>query len=69
MMNIKEALETMSGLFDCLYESGCLFEVNTGAIARGYRTIPYPQMEFLKEFFNSFNWELTLSISNWTSIL
>ncbi|MBQ8358327.1 MAG: histidinol-phosphatase HisJ family protein [Oscillospiraceae bacterium] len=27
-----------------------LFEVNTGAIARGYRTSPYPQMEFLKEF-------------------
>ena len=26
------------------------FEVNTGAIARGYRSIPYPQMEFLKEF-------------------
>ena len=24
MMDIKEALETMSGLFDCLYESGCL---------------------------------------------
>lgn len=26
------------------------FEVNTGAIARGYRTTPYPQTEFLKEF-------------------
>ena len=26
------------------------FEVNTGAISRGYRTSPYPQMEFLKEF-------------------
>ena len=26
------------------------FEVNTGAIARGYRTKPYPQVEFLKEF-------------------
>ena len=24
MMNIKEALEAMSGLFDCLYKSGCL---------------------------------------------
>lgn len=29
-----------------------MFEVNTGAIARGYRTTPYPQMEFLKEFQN-----------------
>lgn len=27
-----------------------LFEVNTGAIAREYRTAPYPQMEFLREF-------------------
>lgn len=27
-----------------------LLEVNTGAIARGYRTTPYPQTEFLKEF-------------------
>ena len=27
-----------------------LFEVNTGAIARGYRTLPYPQMEFMQEF-------------------
>lgn len=26
------------------------FEVNTGAISRGYRTSPYPQIEFLKEF-------------------
>lgn len=26
-----------------------LFEVNTGAISRGYRTSPYPQMEFLQE--------------------
>ena len=27
-----------------------LFEVNTGAISRGYRTAPYPQMAFLQEF-------------------
>lgn len=27
-----------------------LFEVNTGAIARGYRTRPYPQLEFIREF-------------------
>ena len=29
-----------------------LFEVNTGAISRGYRTEAYPQNEFLKEFKN-----------------
>ena len=27
-----------------------LFEVNTGAVARGYRTAPYPQLDFMKEF-------------------
>ena len=27
-----------------------MFEVNTGAVSRGYKTTPYPQMEFLKEF-------------------
>ena len=26
------------------------FEVNTGAVARGCRTAPYPQMDFLREF-------------------
>ncbi len=26
------------------------FEVNTGSIARGYKAIPYPQIEFLREF-------------------
>ena len=29
-----------------------LFEVNTGAISRGYRTSPYPQREFVEEFYN-----------------
>ena len=27
------------------------FEVNTGAISRGYRSSPYPQIEFLREFY------------------
>lgn len=26
------------------------FEVNTSAVSRGYKTTPYPQMEFLREF-------------------
>ena len=29
-----------------------LFEINSGAIARGYKKAPYPQMDFLKEFKN-----------------
>ena len=28
-------------------QSGCLFEVNTGAISRGYRTKPYPNEDLL----------------------
>lgn len=28
-------------------ESGCIFEVNTGAISRGYRTTPYPHERLL----------------------
>lgn len=28
-------------------ESGCIFEVNTGAIGRGYRTAPYPHERLL----------------------
>ena len=37
---------------DTLLESGALFEINTGAIARGYRTAAYPApaiMAYLKE--------------------
>lgn len=39
--------------FDAIHALGGkipLFEVNTGAISRGYRTSPYPQIEFLREF-------------------
>lgn len=39
----KEAIRSLKGSIP-------LFEVNTGAISRGYRTTPYPQTEFLKEF-------------------
>lgn len=37
-----EAAEALAGKIPC-------FEVNTGAIARGYRTTPYPQPFLLKE--------------------
>ncbi|MBE6589621.1 MAG: histidinol-phosphatase HisJ family protein [Ruminococcaceae bacterium] len=33
---------------DALLEKGMLFEVNTGAIARGYRTKPYPELSMLR---------------------
>lgn len=38
-----ETLEALTGRIP-------LFEVNTGAIARGYRTSPYPSVPILKEF-------------------
>ena len=42
----KYALEAM----DALVGKIPFFEVNTGAISRGYRTIPYPELDILKEF-------------------
>ncbi len=33
---------------DALLEKGMLFEVNTGAIARGYRKNPYPELSMLR---------------------
>ena len=44
---IQPALEAM----DALLETGLPFEVNTGAISRGYRKEPYPSSFLLKELF------------------
>lgn len=33
---------------DILLESGAVFEINTGAISRGYRTSPYPSDEIIR---------------------
>lgn len=33
---------------DAMLETGCVFEVNTGAISRGWRTAPYPDTFILK---------------------
>ena len=41
----KAALAAM----DALCDAGKIFEVNTGAISRGWRTAPYPSAELLKE--------------------
>ena len=32
---------------ESVLQSGCIFEVNTGAISRGYRTLPYPHEDIL----------------------
>ena len=46
----KEYLNYAKGAIDSLKGKIDIFEVNTGAISRGYRTSPYPQKELLKEF-------------------
>ena len=46
----KKYLDMGFEAIDALKGKIPFFEVNTGAISRGYRTAPYPQMDFLKEF-------------------
>ena len=45
----KEYLQAGYAAIHALRGKIPLFEVNTGAIARGYKQIPYPQPEFLRE--------------------
>ena len=45
----KEYRGMVLDAIDALADSGVVFEVNTGAIARGYRTTPYPEAFILKE--------------------
>lgn len=45
-----EYLKAATEAIDALRGKIPLFEVNTGAIARGYRTTPYPTLPLLKEF-------------------
>ena len=46
----KEYLNYAFEAIDALKGKIPFFEVNTGAIARKYRTTPYPSMEIMKEF-------------------
>lgn len=47
--NEKQYQLAASKAMDCLIEAGKIFEVNTGAISRGYRTMPYPSKALLCE--------------------
>ncbi len=38
---------------DCLLKSNPIFEINTGAISRGYRTVPYPDRPVLTKLARS----------------
>lgn len=49
-MNSKEYLCAAVECAELLAGKIPFFEVNTGAIARGYRTLPYPSLPLLKEF-------------------
>lgn len=44
----KEYLQYAFDAIDCLIRAGKIFEVNTGAISRGYRSTPYPHKTLLK---------------------
>ena len=44
----EEYLEYAQKAVDKLLKTGAVFEINTGAMARGYRTSPYPSIEILK---------------------
>ncbi len=43
----KKHDEIAKSFIETVANKGLLFEVNTGAIARGYRTLPYPSSELL----------------------
>jgi histidinol-phosphatase (PHP family) len=49
----KDAIDALTGEIP-------IFEVNTGAISRGYRTTPYPH-PFLLKFFKERGWKATIS--------
>ncbi len=47
-----EYLEPALAAMKKLNDQGLPFEINTGAISRGYRTLPYPNRILLKELYN-----------------
>lgn len=48
----EEYLEYAEKAVKKLLQTGAIFEINTGAMARGYRTSPYPSFEILKMIYN-----------------
>lgn len=53
---LKMAYETL----DCLIQNNKIIEVNTGAIAKGYRTKPYPDFHLL-QYINQHNGKILLN--------
>ncbi len=48
-LNNAEYIKLATEYIEKANGSGCIFEVNTGAISRGYRKTPYPQEELLQK--------------------
>lgn len=46
-LNNSEYISLARKYIKCAIKSGCIFEVNTGAMSRGYRTSPYPSGDLL----------------------
>ncbi len=49
--NSKEYLDLAYNAMDAVFPYCDLFEVNTGAISRGYKTVPYPAVPILKRLY------------------
>lgn len=47
LMHNRDYIRLAENYLDVALSSGCIFEVNTGAIARGMRTTPYPSVDLL----------------------
>lgn len=58
--NHPRYLQTAKDAMEQLVCAGKIFEVNSGAISRGYRTAPYPSMELLR-FLRELDGKLCLS--------
>ena len=52
--------KTVEKYIETVADTGCIFEVNTGAISRGYRSAPYPARNLL-HILNAHNAKLVLS--------
>jgi len=48
----EEYLEYAEKAVDKLVKTGAIFEINTGAMARGHKTSPYPSVEILKMIYS-----------------
>ena len=51
--NHKRYIDAYKSALDLLLKSGAIFEINTGAVARTYRTKPYPNSDILKYICNA----------------